>query len=70
MAAILGYSSAKEMLDTIHDIQDQLYLDPKERSDILKVLYHYGQIQSRESRMRRKGRQDDMGVHLRPAHSG
>lgn len=54
MADIFGYASAQEMIDTLTDVQNQLYLYPEERDAFMATLRAHGQVKDRELRLLRK----------------
>ena len=54
LAAMLGYASPKELMDTVTDPGRQLYMDPKARDEGLRLLTEQGVCDGFETRCRRK----------------
>lgn len=54
MASILGFASAQEMIDTLTDVQNQLYLYPEDYDAFMAHLDVHGQVRDRELRLLRK----------------
>ncbi len=54
MAAILGFSSAQEMIDDVTDVQSQLCQYPEEHDAFMAHLDAHGQVKDRELRLLRK----------------
>ena len=54
LARIYGYQSSEELTQTVTDIQGQLYVDPKRRDALQKLLDSDGQVFNFESEIRRK----------------
>ncbi|MEW6236728.1 MAG: Cache 3/Cache 2 fusion domain-containing protein [Candidatus Omnitrophota bacterium] len=48
MAQILGYDSPEEIIETVTDIRNQVYVDPEERDRLLSLLLDEGVIRGRE----------------------
>ncbi len=53
-ARIAGYGSPREMIDQVHDIARQLYHDPEERQEYLRLLREHGKVEAFEAQLRRK----------------
>ena len=53
-ARILGYSSAKEILKSVTDITNQLYVYPQDRERLLKLVGKYGSVTNFETQLYRK----------------
>jgi len=62
MAIILGYSSATELITTVTDIEKQIYVDPGQRREILKLLHEHGSISNYEFQLYRKDGSKIWGV--------
>ena len=54
LAKMLGYRSPNQMMSMISDIEDQIYQDPDDRKEYLKVLRETGQAQGYETRYKKK----------------
>jgi len=54
MAAMLGYDSPEDLLSSITDIQQQLYVDPRRREEFKRLLEEEGMAQHFECEFRRK----------------
>ena len=54
MARIYGYSSPEEMINSIHSIPSQVYLDASNRAEFIRVLEEEGSIYAFEARNYRK----------------
>ncbi len=54
MARILGYDSAEELVEDIQDIGSQLYADPRERGEFVRLVQRDGFISNFEARVYRK----------------
>jgi PAS domain S-box-containing protein len=52
-AQFLGYDSADELLDRIHDVAE-VYVDPSDRADFLAALRQEGGVTRRDTRLRRR----------------
>ncbi|MFP4393525.1 MAG: sigma 54-interacting transcriptional regulator [Desulfohalobiaceae bacterium] len=53
-ARMFGYNSVKEMLESVLDISRQLYADPEDRQELLRLLQEQGQVVDYECCMMRK----------------
>jgi PAS domain S-box-containing protein len=53
-ARLFGYKSAEEMIADITDVGLELYADPRERGEVLKILEDKGFLEAREIRARRR----------------
>lgn len=53
-ARILGYSSAQEVLKSVTDIPNQLYVYPQDRERLLKLVRKYGSVTNFEAQLYRK----------------
>ena len=53
-AYMLGYASAKEIVKIVTDMAGQLYVNPEQRSEILRLIDQYGTIRDREIPFYRK----------------
>jgi PAS domain S-box-containing protein len=54
MARIAGYGSPAEMINEVHDIGNQLYVDPETRKDVRRRLEEEGILEGYECHMLRK----------------
>jgi PAS domain S-box-containing protein len=54
LARIYGYDSAEELIGSIHDIGTQIFADPKDRAEILRIMGAEGMLSAYEVRHRRK----------------
>ncbi len=53
MARITGFDSPEEMLESLTDIRNQLYVDPADRDRLIEVIIRDGKVQDFETRLRR-----------------
>jgi two-component system cell cycle sensor histidine kinase/response regulator CckA len=53
-ARILGYDSAQEVVSTITDSANQVWVDPNERSHFLELLEHHGVVREYQCQHKRK----------------
>ncbi len=54
LAQIYGYDSPEELMATITNIPEQLYVEPHNRIEFLTLMQNYGEISDFESRVYRK----------------
>jgi len=54
LARIYGYSSPEEMIETVTDIGRQIYVNPDERFEFLRILHKKGSITDFEVQLKRK----------------
>ena len=54
LARIYGYSSPEEMIEAVTDIGKQLYVNPDERNEFLRILHKKGAITGFEIQVKRK----------------
>src|SRR5215207_3687125 len=54
MARIFGYDSPEEMLRTIHDVAEQLYVEPEQRREFTRRMFRDGRVFEFEVRVYRK----------------
>jgi len=54
LAHIYGYDSSEDLMESITDISNQLYVDPNRREELLRRLEDKGEVTNFESRVRRK----------------
>ncbi|MFP4393612.1 MAG: PAS domain-containing protein, partial [Desulfohalobiaceae bacterium] len=54
LARMFGYSSETEMLEAVSDIARELYADPEDRQELLRLLQEQGQVVNYECPMLRK----------------
>lgn len=67
MARTLGYDSPADLIQSVSDISQQLYVDPADRSELLNLLLTQGNVAGFETRMRRKdGETIWVTLHVRP----
>ncbi len=55
MAEIYGYESARDLIESITDIETQLFVDPADRKELLRRMAEEGLASGYEVRHRRKG---------------
>ena len=53
-AGMLGYDSPEELIKSVTDIAEQLYVDPADREKITRLLGKKGRVSNHEVRLRRK----------------
>src|SRR5215210_6121510 len=54
MARIFGYDSPEEMLRTLHDVAEQLYVEPEQRAEFARRMFRDGRVFEFEVRVYRK----------------
>lgn len=54
LAAIYGYDSPRDLMDSVTDIARQIYVDPADRARVLAILEERGEVNHIESCRRRK----------------
>ena len=54
MARIFGYDSPEEMMRTIHDVAEQLYVEPERRTEFARRMRRDGRVFEFETRVYRK----------------
>lgn len=54
LAAIYGFSSTEELIESFENIQTQLYVDPGRRDDFVHAMQTHGNVLQFESQVRRK----------------
>jgi PAS domain S-box-containing protein len=54
MARMLGYESPQDLIATITDIASQVYTDPDERTEFIRMMKKQGFVRNSEVRFRRK----------------
>ncbi len=54
LAQMYGYASAEDMLASLTDIQQQLYLDPGRREEFKRLMEERGEVSGLESQIKRK----------------
>ncbi|MEW6139316.1 MAG: PAS domain S-box protein [Thermodesulfobacteriota bacterium] len=54
MARILGYESVPDLLESVTDLQNQLYADPEARPEFLRIMDKQGTVKDFEARWYRK----------------
>ncbi len=54
LASIYGYSSSTEVTTNFTDIEHQLYLDPKRRTEFVRLIEEYGKVSEFESQIYRR----------------
>ena len=54
LARMYGYASPQEMIDTLHDIERELYVDPQRRAEFRQLLERDGVVTNFESRVYRR----------------
>ncbi len=69
LARILGYSSPSELLDTMHDIKRQLYVNPVDRDRLLERIEADGSVKHFRTQLVRKGGSVlDVAVNMHAVH--
>ena len=53
-AKMFGYGSPREMIGAVRDIGKQLYVDPEDRKELVRMLREYGKIEGYEVEVYRK----------------
>ncbi len=56
LARMLGYDSPEELMRSVTNVQEQLYVDPPARAELLRLLETRGEVRSFEFRAYRKDR--------------
>jgi len=54
LARMYGYDSPAQMIDTLRDIQHQLYVEPDRRAEFLRLMSRHGQVLNFESQVRQR----------------
>ena len=54
LAKMLGYASGRELMDSVHHIGEQIYVDPQRRIEFARRLVHDGAVQGFEAQCVRK----------------
>ena len=54
MARIYGYASPQEMIESIHDIAQQIYLEPQDRTEFTRLFNIDGSVNNFEMKNKRK----------------
>jgi diguanylate cyclase (GGDEF)-like protein/PAS domain S-box-containing protein len=54
MARMLGYDSAQELVASVTDISQQVYVDPESREELARLLRELGMVKNFECAVRRK----------------
>jgi PAS domain S-box-containing protein len=54
MARIFGYDSPEEMIETLQNIEGQLYVEPIRRAEFIRRMHQYGRVFEFETRFYRK----------------
>jgi PAS domain S-box-containing protein len=54
LAKILGYNSPEEVIENLTDIEHQIYVDPKRRSEFIRLIEQHGTVSEFESQIYRK----------------
>ena len=66
LARMLGYETPQDVLDAIHDIAEQIYVEPQARDEVMSQLMNKGETIKIENRYRRKdGSEWNANLHLR-----
>jgi PAS domain S-box-containing protein len=69
MARIFGYGSAQEMIDEVRDMERQLYMDPQDQVEVLRLMRRQGYVAGYEALFRCKdGRVIWGSQHVRPVY--
>ncbi|MFO7801980.1 MAG: PAS domain-containing protein, partial [Desulfovermiculus sp.] len=56
LARMYGYGSPQELMDSITDIAGQLYVDPSDREEFMRLMEKQGQVVNHECRLRGRDR--------------
>jgi PAS domain S-box-containing protein len=56
LAKILGYDSPEELMNTLTDISEQLYVNPERRTELLRLIEQYGSAREFETQYFQKDR--------------
>lgn len=54
LARILGYDSPEDLMESVTDISQQLYVNPETRNELLEQVHTHGSVSSFEAEMYRK----------------
>ncbi|NCC24963.1 MAG: PAS domain S-box protein [Deltaproteobacteria bacterium] len=54
LADMLGYSSPEKLLETVTDIAAQVYVNPQERQEFIRLMQEHGKVVDHECRFTRK----------------
>ncbi|HDQ40061.1 MAG TPA: PAS domain S-box protein [Desulfonatronum sp.] len=54
LARMYGYESPEELIESITDIGTQVYADPEDRKEFIRLLEEHGEVTNHESRFRSK----------------
>jgi len=66
MARLLGYDSPEDMIDSVTDIREQLYVDHRKRDELFAQLKEHGSVSGFEVQKRRKdGSKIWVAIHAR-----
>jgi PAS domain S-box-containing protein len=69
MATLLGYDSPEELISAVTDIAGRLYVDPEDRTRLIRMIEECGTVKKYETRFYRKdGRTIWMSVNIRAAY--
>ncbi len=55
-AKMFGYASTQEMIDSVHNIGEQLYVNPQDREEMIRVLSERNKIEGYEVEVYRKNK--------------
>ncbi len=69
-ARIFGFTSVEEMLDSIHDVQNQLYVNPADRTLLLKCLTEHDHHKFETEMYRRDGSKMWLSFTVRAIRNG
>ncbi|MGB0561998.1 MAG: ammonium transporter [Spirulinaceae cyanobacterium] len=56
MAKLYGYDAPAEMLESVTDIEQQIYVDPQQRAAVQAEIQEFGEVKGREYQVYRKDR--------------
>ncbi|MFN2343711.1 MAG: PAS domain S-box protein [Desulfonatronovibrio sp.] len=54
LAQILGYNSPQQLMDSIIDIGAQIYVNPADRVEFMRLMEEYGEVLNHECRFKRR----------------
>ncbi len=67
LARMFGFASPAEMIEKVSDIGTELYADPRDREDMLRMLREQGVVEGLEVQMKRQdGSTFWISIHLHP----
>ncbi len=55
LAEMLGYETPEDLINSVTDIAGQVYVNPEERQEFMRLMQEHGQVVEHECRFKRKG---------------